>query len=1093
MPEKHILLCDEAFADVVTTTAFRYRTLAAVASLWVVAVPPGTVLPSPETSILVAPPHGAVVERTCLSLPHDDPNMIEAQCMFIAALGEILGPPVREEDAARRVLVYQTEAPDQGRWTATITAAIETGPIGRYCVPKQRPPATWLSLAPMRTVDCTPVEVDVHRVAVFLNDVGKQLVEAGELDVQVWAQHRTSKGQADGVQITGVIIDVDKRTDDILGELEAAGVHLIPTAAWNTNGGYKLLYASRNKRIVPKDEPGNTTDKNTEADIAIGFDSTEHLATWLTLALEGGDPGSWEVAHGQHLPICLKTKDSETLTVEHPAVQLNPAPLNLEDLPTTELPMRLRIAWGTGASVTTSERETIEEYLSDLGAPAPEEPGTHCRYDRCPDTDSHSNPSFYVYRDADGSIHAHCFASHEGVGQKHWNEHALHALATGRPTAGPNIDAVRDLPATWAGEQYRRFQLATHLGEDGVKDAIVGGAERLWRRSRAEFELSEWKKLASWIEAQHPSVDVLDRSDPELGDFISLYDTRQRPYLGLGPLYAYYDERYRDLRIRRSGGPDIPVFTSGTSFPIKDHAHEWRASEGFRITVEHKVKTSRGKEKQKTLTIKPVLQEDQRYLSHWNKVRAGHPGALAALGLPLVENHVFPVAFVESSWSIDVASCCLRQTVLPRLREGDPLFDVVGFFERLYDDGRLPLASRDDVHRFIMAITSPFLRELAPGLLGVYWFTGPPGAGKDFLAEIPAMIWREALGYQQVKASFDISATDDLEQKRTFYAAYPAIYGRAKEAGKRTKFIELIIRLAGTDRVPARGMHKDEVEVLSTFTFLADSAEDLPERKEISRRTVVINVAEMDDGLSKGEVLAEIKQHAPDIIRGLQGSVESRSREWYLDQTGTNSRPIIPVALSKLFNTSLPSVEGRRLDDIFEAMQRYIEEDLGGDEGKRELAQAATQKVSKAAKICPSFPYSHFADVMGQQVGYRALLREFGTLRQFQMALERETAYPKVKQDKLPYLRVEIHGRPYALRLVKSNRNFILLPELDYCRKVGIQPIGPPATGAPAETSTSSDQGGGPGPIGGQRKGHEGALCFSEEDITVSARRKVKT
>lgn len=37
------------------------------------------------------------------------------------------------------------------------------------------------------------------------------------------------------------------------------------------------------------------------------------LATWLTLAFDGGDPGSWSMSQGQHLPVCLKTTEAGTV------------------------------------------------------------------------------------------------------------------------------------------------------------------------------------------------------------------------------------------------------------------------------------------------------------------------------------------------------------------------------------------------------------------------------------------------------------------------------------------------------------------------------------------------------------------------------------------------------------------------------------------------------------------------------------------------------------------------------------------------------------------------------------------------------------
>jgi len=173
-------------------------------------------------------------------------------------------------------------------------------------------------------------------------------------------------------------------------------------------------------------------------------------------------------------------------------------------------------------------------------------------------------------------------------------------------------------------------------------------------------------------------------------------------------------------------------------------------------------------------------------------------------------------------------------------------------------------------------------------------------------------------------------------------------------------------------------------------------------------------------------------------------------------------------------------------------MSRYIEK-FGEEEGKREMEKAAAQKVSSAAKVCMNYPYSHLADVMGQQVGYRALLRELSTLNQFRMAIKRETDYAKAKQGKLPYLRVEIHGRPYAFRLVKSDRNFILEEELIYCNKVGIQPVGPPITASPAEAATPVEPVGASAPAPVHPASHPGGtFSFSYDDLLLAQQREIE-
>ena len=1069
-----VVLRGPSLASMASDVAQSFRSLPAVAVLTFISIPTDSQITLGGEGEGSSLPDGIQTELVHLSHGYSTPELVDALCDFAKAMEKGFGPPGIHNDGKARIVVFQNDVQD-GEWPGIVKIMLDISPLSEFVVPKDRPPGTWLSLAPMCDTGCTPVEVDVTRIAEFLNTIGRQLVDVGIPDVQIWVQRRENKSKDEKVAIHGVTIDVDQKAEDIIGTLEAVGVPL-PNAYWHTMNGYKLLYAF---------------DREAKGDEA------ELLATWLTLALEGGDPASWSKAQGQHLPVCLKTKNDETFEVDFPAAQANPTPLALGDFDFISLPARLRQSWGAGATVSAPEREMVEQYLEDLGLPAPDEAGTNFRYSRCPNEDSHSTPCCHVYRNADGTISVYCHASHGGEGKLHWSEHNLLVLAQGGLVEGQRIDAVRDLPATWAGRSLRGHLLLRRLGESSGTKELLRGAERLWRTAKARMEQGKWKNAADKLEAETSGEELeVVRDDPELTDFLRLYEDRESPHLGLGPCNVFFDDRYRALLIHQAGLPPHPVNAAGTGLQIKEHLHEWRSSLSYRVTLKSSVKLQgRGKERHPVLSIKHTSEPDEHYLSHWNKARSGHLQALTALGIPRVQNHEYPVAFVEPQWEIDAATKCIRQVSIPQLKEGDPDFDVVSFFEGLFVEGRLPLASKDDVRRFIMAIAAPLLRELAPGLLGIYWFTGPPGAGKDFLAEMPPAIWREAVVQRPSKAKFDVSVTDETEQKRSFFAAYPAIYGRAKEAGKRKNYVELLIRLAGTDQVPARGMYKDEVHVASTFTFLADSAEDLPERKEISRRTVRINVADTDGSRSKGKLLAEIKAHAPSIICSLKKLVETKPADWYLNQTETQSRPIIPVALSKLLGVTLPEVEGRSLEDLFEAFLHYSKE-YGDVEGKKQLEAAKGRKESKAAQTFRSYRYSHFADLVGGEDGYKALLREFGTLRRFQMALDRETDYPKVKRHQLPYLRVQINGSFYAFRLVMSNRNFILEKELEYCDKLGIEPIAPVvgAVVALSESTTSEQAPSPPVQPSPEPESHSaksipstGPISFSEDEICSNA------
>lgn len=112
-------------------------------------------------------------------------------------------------------------------------------------------------------------------------------------------------------------------------------------------------------------------------------------------------------------------------------------------------------------------------------------------------------------------------------------------------------------------------------------------------------------------------------------------------------------------------------------------------------------------------------------------------------------------------------------------------------------------------------------------------------------------------------------------------------------------------------------MKKLALNIPNTFVYVADSVEDLPERREISRRTVTINVEPVADTSDRGEVTAAIVARAPDIIASLLRIVEAKPIEFYLKYPNTSTRPVLPVALADVFGTTLPDVTGASLRELF--------------------------------------------------------------------------------------------------------------------------------------------------------------------------------
>jgi len=461
--------------------------------------------------------------------------------------------------------------------------------------------------------------------------------------------------------------------------------------------------------------------------------------------------------------------------------------------------------------------------------------------------------------------------------------------------------------------------------------------------------------------------------------------------------------------------------------------------------------------------------------SDWNKALVGHSGHLASLGLPRLTVHELPVAFVRDSCDVEPVTKCIRMVRTARLKPADSTFDTMEFFRRLYREGRLPLGSEDDVPRVVMAIASSLVRLTAPGLLGIYWFTGPSGTGKDFLADLVADIHGTSV-VRQVSAKFDLDLAGDMEQKRSFASTEGATYARAKEAGKRSEMIRKLIELPGSTTVKARAMYQKEYEIPNIFTFLADSVEDLPERREISRRTVMINVAAADENTSFGRLRAEVLARAPSIIANLLEIVESKPPEWYQNQERTDSRHVVPVALSRLFGATLPIVAGANTEDLFEAMLVFRER--AAEEGQRQWSRAS-QSAGREAGHLPSYRVSYFIDTMAREPGYQQLFRQFATVRSIQIFLDREARYAEVKRGRVPYLPVDLDGKRYAFKLVRDGRNFVLLEEDRYCAALGINPVGkhePTTQAAPCEPKSA-----------------EGPMRFSAENLPAPNQPETET
>jgi hypothetical protein len=837
-----------------------------------------------------------------------------------------------------------------------------------------------------------PMEVEVRHIAALLNDVSDATVLMDLHDVQFWVQRRASKSVAPEA-VHGVVVDVDVQVTDIVAEVERAGIPM-PVAYFPTLHGCKLVYVLE-----------------AVADVTV----FECLAQRLTLALEGGDPASWNLSQGQRLPKCLKTTPAGVEAVNFVAQLANAVPL----APVVEaVPFPRRILQRLGAwSPSAGDRDRIRDYLAELCIAAPEEPG-HALYAACPVSEEHSKKCCYVNVRDGGAIDVTCLGGHGGEGRKYWSERDLLLLAGGHDAAGSAaFDPVRDLPVTWAAQQL------------------------------FEHKLNDWLALArqaafeTWLyeKALH------DAESPELVErMLSVYRQRLDGDRAFGPVRMYFSTIEQRLAYHDAAGRRYSVNCKEGGPSTRSNLHECQSTAAWVLVEEEK----------RDGMVEHVPGWAPTTNSLMNKSVIGQRSALRVLGVPAITHYDLPVAHVVDGWEVEPRTKVVTATKAFNFPPDVMEINALDFFLGLFRAGRLPLASENDVRLVVACIAAPLLRDIAHGQLGIWWLVAPPGAGKDFMAELMAAIWATVSPFP-LRVSFDVSVTDDLEMKRSFAAAEGAIYARAKEAGKRVGMVETLIKVAGTSTLPARGMQKDERSIPNTFVIVADSAEDLPDRREISRRTVMIAVDDMDDSISKGEVLEEVKRAAPGLLLNLKRLVESQPPEWYLRQADTGSRLLIPVALSRLLGATLPKVQGQDLSDIFEAMKEFTATPTAKEEGEREKKKAIDRAAKEPleTKTLPSYRMSLFIDQMRGIAGYRELFATFGDkANMLTTRIMRESGYAAVRTGKLPYLPVKIGNTNYALKFTRGGRNFILIPAEDYDKLV-LSPAGAAAS-SPSTTTT---------------------------------------
>lgn len=601
--------------------------------------------------------------------------------------------------------------------------------------------------------------------------------------------------------------------------------------------------------------------------------------------------------------------------------------------------------------------------------------------------------------------------------------------STNGQAASPNgvnaaliANEAAQIPTTWAGVTYLRHHVPRLLL--GYLDAEIAIA--LWIGFRAAAERAIW-------EAAHPGVEA-----PSVKEFIEFYRKRIFGFDGYGVARVFFDARRSQLVRLDPDGACRRVLIKGVTISARAHLHEMRSALSHRLNVAPK--------------LGAIIELDGNVFSLWNKAMGGSRRALAMLGVPIVESIDYPAAFLDEDVRLaDDGVIEIRR--INTVCGVDDQLDVVGYFEDLRVRGILPFDTEEDVRRFVVALALPLIRYIATGLLGVAWVLGPPGAGKDFIAELAPDLWHRALTSPTSKAKFDLdNGRDELELKRNLSQADGAVYARAKEAAKRGEnFITAMIRLGGTDRVAVRAMRQDEVEIDNTYVIVADSAEDLPDRREIYRRTLTIRMRRLDDD-ALGAARAEVMSKAPEIIASLKRLVERQTPEYFTQQSRTSGRPTGQVAMARLFGCNLDAVVGRNLDEVWEALNDYSTGAAAAPESNacckklmndKRVPEDVRKVLARSPAALTIYRMSAFMKASSDRLSIHHLFfAPFKSTAGIVNLIKRETDLDRdVRQH--GYLRVEIDGAKYALRLLRDDRFLLWMPEGDYRTAMGLQPLPP--------------------------------------------------
>ena len=901
-----------------------------------------------------------------------------------------------------------------------------------------------ISIAHLNSNWAVPFKVPVRHGAQFINEMSDELVKANFPDMQVYIQQRVSKGGLDQSETWGAVIDIDFKIADIDAFIKGAGIPK-PTIIWETVHGYKLVYFFKTK---------------VEHQLFYAF------TRWIVVAT-AADPNSTIDTQAQHLPHCIKTlADDEQQIVHFKAVQLTDVPLDLSKFTGIhEIPQRMAALFGgSRKQLNFDEREALVMFLHSIGMQVPATQGsTQSKY--CPG-DTHNSPkACKVTRRENKEIFVYCFSC-----GRCWHEVELYNTYVHKNKYFSDAPNPVELPFTWATKGL----VECVLKNAGWEERTISLSVDVWKSVLAHSELKCLKERFLSIEQgctdENSQVGVVL---PNQMDIVKVYEQRLKPWKQIAPRRILFEISGQVLGYLDAQGRFITINTGAETIGSKKQSTKplWRSGAGYCYVTKQKEKTIKAKKATITaLTISAIPGHDASFEAHYAAALNGDSGPLLALGFPIGTIHQFPVCFVDSGFGFDVARNSIVYTQAKRIRKKDPNFDLMNFFKKLHDNGRLNFASWNDTKRFVMLMAAALVRTVVPGQQGVYWIVGPSGIGKLFIDSLLSAVYRQ-FSVDESPAVFTLSLGSETETQRSFFSGRNACYLRVTEAGKGRNKKNILIEMSGRSRVILRGMQKDPVEIDNSFIYIADAAEGIADGREVSRRTVTINLANFTTSKIKNQVIELFELHAHDIIGSLQDMIEEKGADWFRTRDDNHERPFIQHALAELLEVELDEVESADMSPFFDMLQEYVDEVSETSLVVETMKKNKTRKVAEVLKKVPSFRYTHLKELMStdrvvesmpritEPRGYKELLKQYSTSKSVIAALRTELsgefAYADVGKT-LNYFPVTIGDTSYAFRFFNKDRDFIFIEEAKLCKIMEWEPHSPNVTTDNIETASDN-------------------------------------